>query len=664
MDLKFRIGICSIGSGVGQAVIESCHLSAIQFTTVGLGNNPLAFGLYDCDEYAFIPSYYDEIFIAELLQVCLTKKIDLIIPGHDDEACRLAESKEIFEANGIHVLCSLQPLSRLCRDKQKLAAAFNGPKEIFAKSMSGADFKKNWKKTDFQFPVIAKLIDGFASRGVAIIRSSADFHKITEKHFIQELLTPASNDPNRALFDSIIDQGENPQLSEVSIQVVFDSSGSLMGKMASSTNLKNGVPIEILPYDGPDFWDEIKGLIAKLSHHGARGPVNLQGRMTDHGLRLFEVNTRFTGISGVRARLGFNEVEACLMHWLLKKRLILETKSNRIGIQQVNSRVVDPEIARQRETPPSQLHRQKNKPTLLVTGSTGEIGKRLVKEILNRGTYRIMTLDRNKAAAAERYRDAAESDHYDWSDLQSGNLDLSTVNRIFHLASARPQHGNTEIALSLKRSQALFARAAQFSVKEIINISSQSVYTNLTEGLSLETDDPNPNSPYGMSKYALETYLQNLGALTPNLKHTSIRLGAVSGVHSDAYANELLSRMVQNCITKHEIRIMGAEMMQSRLDISDAVEGLSLLCHSSSSTWKTTYNLGNTEQSSLGEIAKMIEQESNEKWPDKRLEVTHLPRVSEQQFGLNTELFQKDFRWRAKRDHYMIIKKLFQYYRG
>ena len=107
---------------------------------------------------------------------------------------------------------------------------------------------------------------------------------------------------------------------------------------------------------------------------------------------------------------------------------------------------------------------------------------------------------------------------------------------------------------------------------------------------------------------------------------------------------------------------MGAELTQSRLDILDAVEGLVLLSHSNSDTWKTTYNLGNPEQSSLGEIAKMIEYESKERWPDTFIEVRHLPRISEQHFGMNSERFLKDFGWEAKRSHYMIIKTLFRSY--
>lgn len=44
IDFKFKIDICSVGSGVRQADKESCHLSVVEFVTVGLENNPLNMG--------------------------------------------------------------------------------------------------------------------------------------------------------------------------------------------------------------------------------------------------------------------------------------------------------------------------------------------------------------------------------------------------------------------------------------------------------------------------------------------------------------------------------------------------------------------------------------------------------------------------------------------
>jgi len=48
-----------------------------------------------------------------------------------------------------------------------------------------------------------------------------------------------------------------------------------------------------------------------------RGPCNVQIRLTGRGAICFEINVRFSGTTPVRARLGFNEVEAALRHFVL-----------------------------------------------------------------------------------------------------------------------------------------------------------------------------------------------------------------------------------------------------------------------------------------------------------------------------------------------------------
>ena len=46
---KYNIAIMSVGSGVGQSVTDSVRLSSLPLKTFGFGNNPFAFGSYDCD---------------------------------------------------------------------------------------------------------------------------------------------------------------------------------------------------------------------------------------------------------------------------------------------------------------------------------------------------------------------------------------------------------------------------------------------------------------------------------------------------------------------------------------------------------------------------------------------------------------------------------------
>ena len=54
--------------------------------------------------------------------------------------------------------------------------------------------------------------------------------------------------------------------------------------------------------------DEIASVLA---HYAPRGPINLQGRITPAGLMFFEMNPRFTGITGNRSQFGFNERSPC-----------------------------------------------------------------------------------------------------------------------------------------------------------------------------------------------------------------------------------------------------------------------------------------------------------------------------------------------------------------
>ena len=50
---------------------------------------------------------------------------------------------------------------------------------------------------------------------------------------------------------------------------------------------------------------------------GLAGPCNVQGRVTTRGLVFYEIIPRFTGGSGARAALGFNECEAALRLFVL-----------------------------------------------------------------------------------------------------------------------------------------------------------------------------------------------------------------------------------------------------------------------------------------------------------------------------------------------------------
>ena len=658
---KITIGICSIGSGVGQSVIESCRLSPLPLRTIGLGNRPLTFGHLDCDESAQIPSYYADDYIESLLNLARSKHIDLLIPGHDDEALILAEHAPKFAAAGIQILSSSKQFHQICRDKSTIRASINPECETILACYTADEFRENHHNIKFAFPSISKPLNGFASKDVTLIHSSDDLSKIKDNDVVQPLIRPHLNDPERSEFDAAVKRGKVLQVAEISIQLVLSKFGTLLGKMATRNRLQRGAPIEIIAYENDEMWKSVDHLLPHLVKAGAAGPVNLQGRLTDHGLRIFEINPRFTGITGVRAKLGFNEVDACIRQWLglgLDQKLHVNPK--RIALRHHQSRIISEDQLDRTSHPflKTSARSKDMRPVMLITGSTGEIGKRLLRKLYEIEQFKFITLDRSKHKARKEFKLLGPIQHFDWSDFEAGSIGFASVDRILHLASARPHQGDEELALSLQRSCDLFSAAATFHVPAIVNISSQSVYTNQLGHLLDEMEPPRPSTPYGMMKFAIEMHLEAMRKLHPELKTTSIRLETITGHRSDSYAMEFVSRMVNHCINERTITIYGNESIHARIDICDAVDGICALVQSDSNTWRSAYNLGSGNQFRLLELVEIISLEVLRVLPCRAITINQEPAQNTQRFGLNCEKFQSDFKWQPNVTLRQSIRRL------
>jgi nucleoside-diphosphate-sugar epimerase/biotin carboxylase len=646
---SYRVGISCIGSGVGQSVINSCRLSRLPIKTIGLGTNPMAYGLYECDEYAYTASYYDEHYIENMFQVCEKCGLDLLIPGHDDEAYTLSKHISKFEEAGIQIIVSGPKLLSLCREKDQLSLILNPIANIFVRSFTKNDFLSAWQKNDVELPVIAKPRDGYASKGIEIILCEKDFSKITNAYIVQELAIPEDGDPNRDFYLRQISNGMNPQVAEVSVQYVLDRTGRVIGNMASYNRLNNGVPIEILPFENERMWADLDKLLPALIQLGARGPLNLQGRITNQGLKLFEINARFTGITGLRAVLGFNEVEACMSHWLEGEYInSIKVNQNRVGIRQTADKVVtldrNPEIAKMVTC----LNRGplKKQKTILVTGSTGSIGRRLVKLLAKNPSFEILTLDRDKAKAAELTADTV-AHHFDWHDLEVGVFNLGNVDRLVHLASARPHHGSQLIAQSLDSTLQFFAQAIQNGIHEIIHISSQSVYGHATKPPWKESDVPAPETPYAQAKYSIEAFLSVLARFQPALRHTSLRLATVTGPDPEIAAHEAFAKITQRLINGQSVEIRGGDQQLERIDVRDAADAIKKVVESDSVFWQAIYNVGTGQPVSLIEAVNRIVSKLEPERPSVRNLVTRIPISDEHlpSFGLDVSKFRNDFAW-------------------
>jgi len=652
MNEFIRVGITSIGSGVGQSIINSCNLSHLPLYTIGLGANPMAYGQYDCDTYDTLPSIYSLEYIDCLIAKCKKHKIDVLIPGLDDELFNISNNIDKFKEVGVIPIVASTQMIELCRDKVKMSQALKQYTNSFVKSYDKESLLDAYQNNEICFPLIAKPRDGFASRGLSVIHSADDFRLINKLHVVQELAIPHKKDINYLTYMSCLEKGVISQVSEVSVQFVIGNEGRIIGKCATYNKLNNGVPIEIIPFDDPTMWNDLDKMIPYFLKIGLKGPINIQGRMTENGPKWFEMNARFTGITGLRALMGFNEVEALIKDFLNieSKAMNLQFNNKRLGIRQVTDRVV--EFGRNTEL--DKLVKDTNyypwgtaRNTVLITGSTGFLGKYIVEKLTEKNDITsIVCLVRNRDKAINMFKENKKVKVVTKEDIEQGHFNLGLVDVLIHCAFALVSDGFKAIAESLEFTRWVLNTTSNHQVPKIINISSQSVYGSSNQPLWDEkVTTPIPETPYAMAKYSSELMTSTISENNKQTYSTSIRLSRIIGY--GIRSNELPYKFMQAAIEGNEIVIQNGTQILDLLDVNDAVDGIVGLLDINPTKWEKVYNLGSGSPKTIKKIAEEINL-SAKSLGEKEARIIIEPAEIKICFAMNIERIKRDTSWEPK----------------
>ncbi|MGL2995205.1 NAD-dependent epimerase/dehydratase family protein [Flavobacterium sp. TSSA_36] len=661
---NYNVALSCAGSGIGQSVINSIRLSKLPIKTFGFDVSPMAFGLYDCDVFLLTPAVSDKDYVSFVIATCVAHKIDLIVPCIDEEVQLFARHKAAFTKAGVKVLVAGERLVAICRDKEAMSRLLHPIVPIFVASYDKSSFAIALDKGEVHFPVIAKPRSGSASAGIHIISNAEDLQAINDGMILQELAIPHKKDLDYDFYRQQLDQKINPQVSEISVQIVADLQGEVIGQMMSYNKLKNGVPIEIFPYENEAILEEISQLYPFLKELGWKGPLNLQGRLTDNGFKIFEMNARFTGITGLRACMGFNEVAVCIQEWLgIRPELNrLDLTKNRFGIRQVADKAVSFDRNEEIKERSRLLHGKalKSKQTLLLTGATGYLGRNLIDALLeSKDSFEILALVRAKETALALL--PSEVLCYDVQDLENGQLVLGKVDVLLHAGFARPYRSQEELSDSLAFTADLFSRAVANQVPTIVNISSQSVYGQSDVLPWKETATIAPATPYGIAKYATELLLESTVAQHNHINFTSVRLGSLVGGAKGMVAVDLVSKLVAKALVSEPLQINGGTQLIDRLDLRDAVTAITTLLTHAATKWKKVYNLGSSTPMPLLDLAALI--------VDTVAVHTDVPRAAIEVHqskdtllaGMDCSAFCQDFQWKPKYTMLEGIKTVIDY---
>lgn len=231
---------------------------------------------------------------------------------------------------------------------------------------------------------------------------------------------------------------------------------------------------------------------------------------------------------------------------------------------------------------------------LAITGAGGFLGTNLIKDLIKNTRHEIIAI----TSHPKKFETISLNSRLT-STIDYREIDWNSVDILLNLAFPRNSNG-VQMAKGLRYINEVLLYAVSHGVRVVVNISSQSVYSQKRLEPATEDTELNLESSYAVGKYATELLTNTI---CKDIPHTNIRLASLIGPGFD---QRIVNKFVKKAIAGEEIKIVGGKQRFGFLDIRDTVSGLESLINSDSDKWDEVYNLGTNDSYTLEEIAKIV----------------------------------------------------------
>jgi carbamoyl-phosphate synthase large subunit len=316
--------VLGVGGNVSQGILKALELSDLRLRVVGACVSHLSAGLYTTDRAYVSPAAADPDFPQWLFDVCERERVDVVLSGVEPVLSGLSEhAGALRERTGAVALVSASDQLEVGQDKLLTAhwlaeRGFPAPRTADA----GDDAAVGDLVSTCGLPLVAKPRHGKGAVGVIEVATDADLGYVRRRpgYVLQERLGEAAE--------------------EYTVASLSDDQGQVRGAFALRRELQDGTTYRAEAGEFPDVRGEAIRIAEALR---PTGPCNVQLRVADGRPVCFEINVRFSGTAPIRARLGFNDVEAAVRHYALGERAAdLPVVRGGLALRYWNELYVDP----------------------------------------------------------------------------------------------------------------------------------------------------------------------------------------------------------------------------------------------------------------------------------------------------------------------------------
>lgn len=285
---------------VGYGILRSLRKAAPDVRLIGTSIYTDSVAPAFCDIFERAPRTNDQGYLDWLLTTIRHHKVEMLIPGIEDDMYLWVEHAAEIRLAGALPLLNSPDLIRLCKDKWIFFEALRDA-GVSCVIESSIDPDYDWLARAYGVPFIAKPRRGFGAKGVVQIDSQEMFAQIRSDIGVKLMAQPLVGTDD----------------AEYTISAFCDGKGGVYASMALKRRLsKDGFTQQAEVMSVEPFTTAILELCALFRPDG---PTNFQFRQTDGGPKLLEVNPRVSSSTAIRTAFGYNECGMALDYHFNKR---------------------------------------------------------------------------------------------------------------------------------------------------------------------------------------------------------------------------------------------------------------------------------------------------------------------------------------------------------
>lgn len=313
-----KILITSVGSLVGQNILDALENRRKHLTIIGLNSIAESQRMYRCDKAYLVQPTSSPEFADTYQSIMQKENPDLVLAGRDQDVVFLANYKKRAMGSKELIPVGEPYLAEMMLDKFKTHQFAEQHQLPYAATF----MYRNSLDTDglqafiatHGFPLLVKPRKGFGSINVFVVTNQQHVDmciKDGDEVMFQEYLSPAEG---LDLFVAQLKKGiplsfQIPNHEHMVSQAVISRNGTLLDYISTKQTLVMGRTEYARVYNDPDLNRMIELYAKTLAEKGWWGFLNLQSRRDKSGIwKVFELNPRLSGATSTRLNLGLDEL--------------------------------------------------------------------------------------------------------------------------------------------------------------------------------------------------------------------------------------------------------------------------------------------------------------------------------------------------------------------